>query len=85
MVTILFDGEKTYVFWIGLIILGYAISQFVYGMWQAIYYFAAAATQSSFFGLALMPSIVNGIIFLIIGVYMMNSGTNKQVAQSNTV
>ena len=86
MVTIVFKGEKTYVFWIGLIILGYSITQ----LSMAINYlllFATSYTPSAFtsfiytFGIY----IANGIVFLIIGLYMMKSGTKKQVAQSNTV
>ena len=86
MVIIVFKGEKTYVFWIGLIVLGYAISQ----LSMAINYlimFALSNTPSalSSFTYTFWIYIANGIVFLIISLYMMKSGTKKQVAQANTV
>ena len=85
MVIIMFEGEKTYVFWIGLIILGYSITQFVSAIWQTMYYFTATYGQSlsSLFGLSLVPGIASGIIFMTIGVYMMKAGTKKKVTESN--
>ncbi len=39
MVILLFKGEKTPVFWLGLVVLGYSVFQFCNAIWQIVYSF----------------------------------------------
>lgn len=72
----MFEGEKTFVFWIGLIILGLA-SVGLFGLlwWSTTVMYPA--NQLEFFR-GLVPFIVGGIVFLLIGLYMMKSGVKKK-------
>jgi len=87
-VFILFKGEKTVVFWIGLVIFGYSIYQFSMAAWHLIYFnfiYPSLLGESSlsypFFEQSLMqavPGFIGGVIFLIIGLYIMRVGTVKK-------
>jgi hypothetical protein len=102
-VTITFKGEKTTLFWIGLIVLGYAILQFCQAIWQTIYYYfvypglLGVSSEISYLSftrlftilLVVVPSVIGGIIFTIIGLYIMKAGVKKHQtpnpkADSNT-
>ena len=71
----MFEGEKTYVFWIGLIILGLA-SVGLFGIlwmmaiWNGYIDRFRMVTQA-------VPVIVGGMVFIVIGLYMMKSGVQK--------
>jgi len=70
-----FEGEKTFVFWIGLIILGLAsIGLFgilwMIGIWNGYIDRFEMLKQA-------VPVIVGGIVFILIGFYMMKSGVKK--------
>lgn len=74
----MFKGEKTFVFWIGLIILGLAAVALF-----AIIWFNAIAILKAYpyaFGPSFefqVPFIVAAIVFILIGLYMMKSGVKK--------
>jgi len=68
-----FEGEKTYVFWIGLIILGLASVGLFATIWYDLIrtpYFIPLEYQ--------VPLIVGAIVFVFIGLYMMKSGAVKR-------
>jgi len=85
-VTIMFKGEKTLVFWIGLIILGYSVWQFFNAGWQIVYLIFfypnmigdPSMNISLIQALGSVPEVVGGVIFMIIGLYMMKVGTVKK-------
>ncbi len=71
----MFEGEKTFVFWIGLIILGLAsIGLFgilwMIGIWDGYIDRFEMLKQA-------VPVIVGGVVFILIGFYMMKSGVKK--------
>jgi hypothetical protein len=96
-----FKGEKTTVFWIGIVALAYSISQFCIAGWQIFYYYflfpivsfnisasEAAAFANSVrlqaFSQLAIPSIITGVIFLVIGLYLMKIGFKKNLLQTQT-
>lgn len=89
----MFKGEKTTVFWLGLLVFGYSLAQFGSAVWQTIYYlviyprvyFIGAPVQSYFeaqVAYSVAPLITSGVIFAIIGLYMMKKGIKQE--QSST-
>ena len=87
-----FEGEKTLVFWVGLLVLGYSIVQFCSAIWETIYYLlifpsvypspAAASLIEAQEVYPLIPLIISGIVFAVIGRYMMRKGFKQ--SQSST-
>ena len=89
----LFKGEKTTLFYIGLISLGYSIYQFCFAGWQIIFYdFIYPAMVQEMYGngvfdptsligfqslSTVVPGLIGGVIFLIIGLYLMNVGVKR--------
>jgi len=84
----MFKGEKTAVFWLGLLVFGYSLVQFCSAIWQAIYYlvifpqvYIGTPSQSFIEAQAvypLIPNIISGIIFSVIGRYMMKKGIKQE-------
>ena len=73
----MFKGEKTTVFWIGLILLALA-SVTLFGIfWIANVLIEYSESRMSFLK-AMVPLIVGGIVFILIGLYMMKSGFKKK-------
>jgi hypothetical protein len=69
-----FEGEKTVVFWIGLIIVG-AASVALFGiLWMIVIWNG----QTDRLGLPYQAANVVGFIVILIGFYMMKSGTEKE-------
>lgn len=68
----MFEGEKTLVFWIGLIILGLA-SVGLFGILWMIAVWDGYIDPFRMLKQA-VPVIVGGIVFIFIGLYMMKSG-----------
>ena len=67
----MFEGEKTFAFWIGLIILGLAsVGLFTVAWYHAIY-------DGDYYLKSSVPLVVGGIVFILIGFYMMKSGVKK--------
>jgi hypothetical protein len=95
----MFKGEKTTTFWIGLLALGYSIFQFCQAIWQTIYYYfiypeilgvSSDISSLNFTRLfatlgTAVPSFIGGIIFLVIGLYIMKVSVKKQSISSQEV
>lgn len=71
----MFKGEKTMVFWIGLIILGLASV----GLFGILWIIAVWNVYMDLFSMLkwYVPFIVGGFVFMLIGLYMMKSGVEK--------
>ena len=72
----MFEGEKTIIFWIGLIILGLAsVGLFgilwMIGIWDGHLDRWAMLKQA-------VPVIVGGVVFVLIALYMMKSGVERK-------
>jgi len=72
----MFEGERTYVFWIGLIILGLA-SVGLFGILWMITVWNGYMDPFRMLKQA-VPVIVGGIVFILIGLYMIKSGVKKE-------
>ena len=72
----MFEGEKTIVFWIGLIILGLASV----GLFGVLWMLAVWDGYGDRFSMLKyqVPTIVGGAVFIIIGLYMMKSGVKEK-------
>jgi len=79
-----FEGDKTLVFWVGLLVFGYSIVQFCSAIWDTFYYVLIyPSVYSSPMSVSLIeaqevytliPLIISGIVFAVIGRYMMRKG-----------
>ena len=82
-----FNGEKTLVFWVGLLVFGYSVAQFCGAIWVTIYFIAIyprvypgvpssplIEAQAIY---PMVPLIISGVIFATIGLYMMGKGVKK--------
>ena len=72
----MFKGERTFVFWIGLIILGLA-SVGLFGILWMIAIWNGYIDRLGMLKQA-VPVIVGGVVFILIGLYMMMSGVKKK-------
>ena len=72
----MFEGEKTIVFWIGLIISGLASV----GLFGILWMLAVWDGYGNRFTMLKyqVPLIVGGVVFILIGLYMMRSGVKKK-------
>ncbi len=73
----MFEGEKTFVFWIGLIILGLA-SVSLFGILWMLAVWNRYMDRFSMLKYQ-VPFIVGGAIFILIGLYMIKSGVKRKV------
>jgi uncharacterized membrane protein YhdT len=74
-----FEGEKTWVFWLGLIILASASVSLFSLVWYTVLY--AVRYNQYYVGFPVdyeVPIIVGVVVFILVGWYMMKSGTRKQ-------
>ena len=71
----MFEGEKTFVFWIGLIILGLA-SVGLFGILWMLAIWDGYMDQFTMLKQA-VPVVVGGVVFILIGLYMVKSGVKK--------
>ena len=69
-----FKGEKTWIFWIGLIILGLTSVTLFSILWYAL----AIGGYWPDYWRTLVPPVVGAVVFILIGLYMMRSGTKRQ-------
>jgi putative Mn2+ efflux pump MntP len=69
----MFEGEKTSIFWLGLIILGLASVALFSTLYYTIAFFSPYADYRF-----LVPPIIGSVVFILIGLYMMKSGTKKE-------
>ena len=72
----MFEGEKTFVFWIGLIILALASV----GLFGTLWMLAVWDGYVDRFEMLKyqVPALVGGIVFILIGLYMMKSGVKEK-------
>ncbi len=72
----MFKGERTFVFWIGLIILGLASV----GLFGILWMMAVWDGYLDRFAMLkqVVPVIVGGVVFILIGLYMMKSSVKKK-------
>ena len=73
----MFEGEKTIVFWIGLILLALA-SVTLFGIFWMLAVVMYSVNRMEFLK-GLVPLIVGGVVFILIGLYMMRSGVKRKV------
>ncbi len=77
----MFRGEKTAIYWLGLVVLGYSIYQFCLAATSIV---AFSFVSQQYGGdvllslVAVVPTLAGGIIFLIIGLYIMKAGVKKE-------
>lgn len=71
----MFKGEKTFVFWIGLVILGLASVGLFGILWMLVVLnrYMDRLTMLKY----QVPAIVGGVVFILIGLYMMKSGVKE--------
>ena len=68
------NGEKTVVYWIGLILLSTA-SVALFGIFWIVAFTIHPINRANFmFRSPLVPAIVGGVVFMFIGLYMMQEG-----------
>lgn len=70
----MFEGEKTYVFWSGLLILALAAGGLFGILWMMAMWNGHLLTMLK----QAVPVIVAGVAFILIGFYMMKSGTKAK-------
>jgi len=70
----MFKGEKTWVFWTGLIILG--LTSVI--LFSTLWYVLAFGGYWPNYWRTLVPPIVGAVVFILIGLYMMKSGTKRE-------
>jgi xanthine/uracil permease len=74
-----FDGKKTLVFWIGLLVLC-AASLFLYSVFWTLFFYPSLYYM---FSMSAIPVVVGGIFLILIGLILMKSGVRKM--KSSTV
>ena len=72
----MFKGQKTFVFWIGLLILAMA-SVVLFGILWMIGVWNVYLDRFTMLKQA-VPVIVAGVVFIFIGFYMMKSGVKRE-------
>ena len=72
----MFEGEKSFVFWIGLIILGLASVGLFGILWMIVVW---DGYMDRFYMLRqAVPVIVGAVVFILIGLYMMKSSVKRK-------
>ena len=71
----MFEGEKTFVFWLGLIILALASIVLFSECWYTTITLQPDVNIDYRF---LVPPVIGTVVFILIGLYMMMSGTKKK-------
>jgi len=77
----LFEGEKTSVFWAGLIFVGVASVILFQTVWGLRFYTYMISEGLGDYIVNMIPNIVGSIVFVLIGLYMMKSGVKKNQPQ----
>ena len=73
----MFEGEKTFVFWIGLIILALA-SVGLFGILWVLAVWNEYMDRLTMLKYQ-VPALVGGVVFILVGLYMMKSGVKRKV------
>jgi len=69
--------ERTMVFWIGLILYALALVELFGVAWVTIFMGPPRYTYEYIIKSPVIPLIVGGVVFLVIGIVMMRSGRRK--------
>ncbi len=77
----MFEGEKTSLFWIGLLILSVASVGLFAVLWTLFRYGSYSYTDAL---VSSVPFIVAAVVFILVGFYMMRSGVKKPQPQQQT-
>jgi len=72
----MFKGKKTPVFWFGLLIVGLASVILFSLLWYIIMFDRPA--QLDYYWKTFVPPIVGSVVFILIGWFMMESGTKTE-------
>jgi putative Mn2+ efflux pump MntP len=72
----MFEGEKTFVFWLGLIILALASIALFSELWYTTIISNLPYVNIDY--RFLVPPVLGTVVFILIGLYMMKSGTKKK-------
>ncbi len=70
----MFNGEKTLVFWIGLLVLAFASLVLFALLWALAYSYYPSNYEA---WRPLVPYVVGAVVFILIGAFMMKSGVKK--------
>ena len=73
-VTRMFEGKKTSVFWFGLLVLELASVILFSLLWYVMVVFPPL-NIGSYTWKYLTPPVIGSVVFILIGLYMMKSGT----------
>jgi putative Mn2+ efflux pump MntP len=73
----MFEGKKTSVFWIGLLVLVLASVILFSLLWYVLVLFAPL-NIGSYTWKYLTPPVIGSVVFILIGLYMMKSGTKTE-------
>jgi Fe2+ transport system protein B len=68
-----FDGKKTIVFWIGLLVLC-AASLILYSVFWTLFFYPSLYSMA----MSAIPVVVGGIFLILTGLILMKSGVKKQ-------
>ena len=74
----MFRGEKTRIFWWGLVIFGVAIVELFSVFWNMYMLYPPSYPTYTNSWRYSAPFIFAGVVFLLIGLYMMMSGLQKE-------
>jgi putative Mn2+ efflux pump MntP len=79
----LFNGEKTAVFWVGLLVLALASVILFSVLWSSQGYSSLQFNSLRLFIMNSLPLIAGSIVFILIGLYMMKSGVKKEKSKTS--
>lgn len=76
----MFKGEKTSIFWVGLVTLSLASLILFSILWFMVFTISAASPYINidYYWKALFPPVVGAVVFILVGLYMMRSGVKKE-------
>ncbi len=82
----MFEGEKTSLFWIGLLLMSLASVAFFAVLWSLLSYtYNPYSSGIPSYAIANdVPFIVGAVVFIAVGFYMMKSGVKKSEATKQT-
>ena len=82
----MFEGEKTSLFWIGLLLLSFASVAFFAVLWSILTYaYYPYNNGISYYTITTdVPLIVGASVFIAVGFYMMKSGAKKTQTPKQT-
>jgi hypothetical protein len=74
-----FEGEKTSLFWVGLLLLSFSSVVFFAALWGLLSYtYNPSYNSIPYYVISSnVPIMVGAIVFLLVGLYMMKEGVKK--------